>query len=113
MTACDKVVPGMLLAAARLNIPSIVVCGGVMETGHLDGVDFSLSDLDEMVMGAYPVGKISAAEIARMEDKACPTWGACPLIGTANTMQCLTEALGMALPGSSTLPATSAAILRG
>lgn len=112
MTACDKVVPGMLLAAARLNIPSIVVCGGVMETGHLDGVDFSLSDLDEMVMGAYPVGKISAAEIARMEDQACPTWGACPLIGTANTMQCLTEALGMALPGSSTLPATSAAILR-
>jgi len=112
ITTCDKIVPGMLLAAARLNIPSIFVCGGVMEAGRLDGLDFSLSDLDEKVMGAYPAGKVSISEIKKMEDKACPTWGACPLMGTANTMQCLTEALGMALPGSSTLPATSSVILR-
>lgn len=112
LTACDKVVPGMLLAAARLNIPSIFVCAGVMEAGHLEGIDFSLSDLDEKVMGAYPVGKVDISEIKKMEDQACPTWGACPLMGTANTMQCLTEVIGMALPGSATLPANSSVILR-
>jgi len=112
LTACDKIVPGMLIAAARLNLPSIFVCAGIMETGKLDGIEFSLSDLDEQVMGAYPVGRVTGAEISRMENQACPTWGACPLMGTANTMQCLAEAIGMALPGSSTLPATSSELLR-
>ena len=112
MTACDKVVPGMLVAAARLNLPSIFVCAGTMEAGCLDGVEFSLSDLDEKVMGGYPAGRVSAEEIARMEDQACPTWGACPLMGTANTMQCLAEAVGMTLPGASTLVSTSSKIMR-
>ena len=112
MTACDKIVPGMLIAAARLNLPSIFVCAGTMETGKLDGKEFSLSDLDEQVMGAYPAGRVTEEEIKRMEDQACPSWGACPLMGTANTMQCLSEAIGMALPGSSTLIATSSEILR-
>lgn len=112
LTACDKVVPGMLLAAARLNLPSIFVCAGIMDAGKLDGEEFSLSDLDEKVMGGYPSGRVSAEEIARMEDKACPTWGACPLMGTANTMQCLAEALGLTLPGASTLRASSSELLR-
>ena len=112
MTACDKVVPGMLIAAARLNLPTIMVCAGVMGTGELDGEAFSLSDLDEQVMGSYPVGKASAEKIRRMEEQACPTWGACPLMGTANTMQCLTEAVGLCLPGTSTMLSTSSKILR-
>ncbi len=112
LTACDKVVPGMLIAAARLNLPSIIVCAGTMDTGKLDGKEFSLSDLDEQVMGAYPAGRVTEAEIKRMEDQACPSWGACPLMGTANTMQCLAEAIGMTLPGSSTLFSTSSEILR-
>lgn len=112
MTACDKVVPGMLIAAARLNLPSIVVCAGVMGTGELDGEAFSLSDLDEQVMGSYPVGRASAEKIRRMEEQACPTWGACPLMGTANTMQCLAEAVGLCLPGTSTMLSTSSEILR-
>jgi len=112
MTACDKVVPGMLIAAARLNLPTIIVCAGVMEAGCVDGVEFSLSDLDEKVMGAYPAGKVSADVIRRMEDQACPTWGACPLMGTANTMQCLAESVGMTLPGTATLLANKSEILR-
>lgn len=112
LTACDKVVPGMLIAAARLNLPSIFVCAGTMDVGEVDGVKFSLSDLDEQVMGAYRVGKITEKEIRRMEDRACPTWGACPLMGTANTMQCLSEAIGMTLPGASTMIATSSELLR-
>lgn len=112
MTACDKVVPGMLIAAARLNLPTIVVCAGVMDAGDIDDEAFSLSDLDEQVMGSYPVGKVTPERIARMEDRACPTWGACPLMGTANTMQCLSEAVGMSLPGTATLPANSSRILR-
>jgi len=112
LTACDKIVPGMLIAAARLNLPSIFVCAGTMGTGVLDGEEFSLSDLDEYVMGKYPAGKVSAETISRMEDQACPTWGACPLMGTANTMQCLSEAVGLTLPGASTLVATSSEALR-
>lgn len=112
LTACDKVVPGMLIAAARLNLPSIFVCAGTMDAGEVDGVKFSLSDLDEQVMGAYRVGKIDEKQIRKMEDAACPTWGACPLMGTANTMQCLAEAIGMTLPGASTMIATSSELLR-
>lgn len=112
LTACDKVVPGMLIAAARLNLPSIFICAGTMAAGEIDGKEFSLSDLDEKVMGALPVGKATPEEIKQMEDNACPTWGACPLMGTANTMQCLAEAIGMTLPGASTLMATSSELLR-
>lgn len=112
MTACDKVVPGMLVAAARLNLPSIFVCAGTMETGELNGEAFSLSDLDEQIMGGYRAGRVSKEKILAMEDRACPSWGACPLMGTANTMQCLAEAVGMTLPGASTMYATSSEILR-
>lgn len=112
ISTCDKVVPGMLMAAARLNLPSLFVPGGVMGVEEVHGNRFSLSDLDEMVMGALPAGKVDVSEIAELEDIVCPTWGACPLMGTANTMQGLTEALGMALPGSSTLSATSSVLLR-
>lgn len=112
MTACDKVVPGMLMAAARLNLPSIFVCAGTMDTGKLDGEEFSLSDLDEQIMGGYHTGRVSLERIHKMEDNACPTWGACPLMGTANTMQCLSEAIGLTLPGASTLLANSSELLR-
>jgi dihydroxy-acid dehydratase len=110
---CDKVVPGMLMAAARLDLPSVFVPGGVMGVEEVDGNRFSLSDLDEMVMGALPAGKADVSQIAALEEIVCPTWGACPLMGTANTMQALAEALGMALPASSTLSATSSVLLRG
>ena len=109
---CDKIVPGMLMAAARVNLPSLFVPGGVMGVEEVNGNRFSLSDLDEMVMGALPTGKADLSKIAELEDVVCPTWGACPLMGTANTMQGLTEALGMALPGTSTLSATSSVLLR-
>lgn len=112
MTACDKVVPGMLIAAARLNLPSIFVCAGTMEAGQLNGEAFSLSDLDEKIMGGYRAGRVSEEVITAMEDRACPTWGACPLMGTANTMQCLAEALGLTLPGAATMIATSSELLR-
>ncbi|MTI85672.1 MAG: dihydroxy-acid dehydratase [Firmicutes bacterium] len=108
VTACDKVVPGMLMAAARLDIPAIIVSGGPMLAGNLKGRKLSLSNMFEAV-GAVKSGKMSEAEMAEMEESVCPGCGSCAGMFTANSMNCLTEALGMALPGNGTLPAVSAA----
>ncbi len=108
VTACDKVVPGMLMAAARLDIPAIIVSGGPMLAGNLKGRKLSLSNMFEAV-GAVKSGKMSEAEMAQMEESVCPGCGSCAGMFTANSMNCLTEALGMALPGNGTLPAVSAA----
>jgi len=105
---CDKIIPGMLMAAARLNIPSIVVSGGPMLTGRYQGRDVSLSNIFEGV-GAARGGRITEEELAEMEEAVCPGCGSCAGMFTANTMNCLTEVLGMSLPGSGTIPAVTAA----
>ena len=109
ISSCDKNVPGHLLAAARLDIPVILVPGGPMEAGRYRGEDIVTTTLDAECW-AYGVGKprVSEDEIAVLEDSACPGAGSCALLGTANTMQCLTEALGLSLPGAGTALAVSA-----
>jgi len=107
LVTCDKTIPGALLAAARLDLPTVVCPGGCMEVGCYEGEKVSLSDLDERVFGKLPLGKASPEEILGMEGAVCPTAGACPIMGTANTMQCLVEAVGMALPFAGTALATS------
>lgn len=101
---CDKVVPGMLIAASRLNLPSIFVSGGAMLAGVHNGKKIGLSDVFEAV-GQYEAGLIDEAELETIENVACPTCGSCSGMYTANTMNCLTEALGMGLPGNGTIPA--------
>lgn len=101
---CDKNVPGLLMAAARVNIPTIFVSGGPMLAGKLNGKKTCLSDIFEAV-GAYNVGKISLEEVEEYENKVCPTCGSCSGMYTANSMNCLTEALGMGLKGNGTIPA--------
>ncbi len=101
---CDKIVPGMLMAAARLNIPSIVMSGGPMLAGRYQGRDISVSTMFEAA-GLFEAGKITAAELDQMEKSACPGCGSCAGMFTANTMNCMAEALGMALPGNGTIPA--------
>ncbi len=108
---CDKIIPGMLMAAARLNLPSIVVSGGPMLAGRFQGKDVSLSNVFEGV-GAYSAGKISLEELTELENQACPGCGSCAGMFTANTMNCLTEPLGIALPGNGTIPAVHAARVR-
>ena len=105
---CDKVVPGMLMAALRLNIPAIVVSGGPMQAGP------NATDLNSVfeAIGKYNSGKIDEEELARIEESACPGCGSCSGMFTANTMNCLSEAIGLALPGNGTIPATSAARIR-
>lgn len=102
--SCDKVVPGMLMAAARMNLPSIFVSGGPMLPGNYRGQRIGLSNLFEAV-GSHSAGKMSDEDLTCMEKSACPTCGSCSGMYTANTMNCLTEALGMSLPGSGTIPA--------
>ena len=101
---CDKNVPGLLMAAARLNIPTVFVSGGPMLAGRVKGCKTSLSSMFEAV-GAYTAGKISAEELDEYENKACPTCGSCSGMYTANSMNCLTEAIGMGLGGNGTIPA--------
>ena len=101
---CDKVVPGMLMAAARLNIPTVFVSGGPMLAGHVGGSKTSLSSMFEAV-GAYAAGRISEDELEDFECKTCPTCGSCSGMYTANSMNCLTEAIGMGLRGNGTIPA--------
>ncbi|MCF8012088.1 MAG: dihydroxy-acid dehydratase [Clostridiales bacterium] len=108
VTACDKVVPGMLMAAARLNIPALIVSGGPMLAGNLHGKKTSLVNIFEAV-GAVKAGKMSEEELKEHEESVCPGCGSCAGMFTANSMNCLTEALGMALPGNGTIPAVSAA----
>lgn len=101
---CDKNVPGLLMAAARLNIPTIFVSGGPMLAGKVKGCKTSLSSMFEAV-GSYAAGTMSLEDVEEFEEKACPTCGSCSGMYTANSMNCLTEALGMALKGNGTIPA--------
>ncbi|HPF21695.1 MAG TPA: dihydroxy-acid dehydratase, partial [Syntrophomonas sp.] len=101
---CDKVVPGMLMAAARLNIPSIFISGGPMLAGNMAEKKVSVTQVFEGV-GAAASGKINTEELSRLEENACPSCGSCSGMFTANSMNCLTEALGMGLPGNGTIPA--------
>jgi dihydroxy-acid dehydratase len=101
---CDKNVPGLLMAAGRLNIPCIFVSGGPMLAGRIDGKKISFSNISEAV-GEFNSGKISAVKLEEYEHKTCPTCGSCSGMFTANSMNCLTEALGMGLRGNGTIPA--------
>lgn len=108
---CDKIVPGMMIAAARMNLPSIFVSGGPMYAGHFRGKRVGFSDVSE-AQGAFAAGKMSAADLAELENEACPGCGSCSGMYTANSMNCLVEAIGMALPGNGTIPAVKSARLR-
>ena len=101
---CDKNVPGLLMAAARVNIPTVFVSGGPMLAGKIDGCKTSLSSMFEAV-GSYNAGKLSDEKLKEYECKTCPTCGSCSGMYTANSMNCLTEALGMGLQGNGTIPA--------
>lgn len=100
---CDKIVPGMLMAAARVNIPAIVCAGGPMLNGYIHGERISVTEMFEAA-GAIKSGKIKEEELGEYESKACPTCGSCAGMFTANSMNCVTEALGMALEGNGTVP---------
>ncbi|MGE5630846.1 MAG: dihydroxy-acid dehydratase [Caulobacteraceae bacterium] len=102
---CDKIVPGMLMAAARLNIPAIYISGGPMLSGKLKGRKIDLIHGAFEAVGAYAEGKLNEDELLEIENSSCPTCGSCSGLFTANTMNCLAEALGMALPGNGTIPA--------
>lgn len=108
---CDKNVPGLLMAAARVNIPTVFVSGGPMLAGHVNGRKRSLSSMFEAV-GEFDSGKISAEELVNFEENVCPTCGSCSGMYTANSMNCLTEAIGMGLPGNGTIPAVYSARIR-
>ena len=101
---CDKNVPGLLMAAARVNVPTVFVSGGPMLAGHVKGHKTSLSSMFEAV-GSYSAGTMTAEDVNEFECKVCPTCGSCSGMYTANSMNCLTEALGMGLPGNGTIPA--------
>ncbi len=101
---CDKNVPGLLMAAARVNVPTVFVSGGPMLAGHVKGKKRSLSSMFEAV-GSYAAGIMTEEDVKEFEDKVCPTCGSCSGMYTANSMNCLTEALGMGLPGNGTIPA--------
>lgn len=101
---CDKNVPGLLMAAARINVPTVFVSGGPMMAGHVKGKKTSLSSMFEAV-GSYTAGKIDEEELEEFECKTCPTCGSCSGMYTANSMNCLTEVLGMGLQGNGTIPA--------
>jgi len=106
ITNCDKVTPGMLMAAARLDLPTIVVTGGPMLSGWFRGRKVGTSSMFEAI-GKVKAGELSERELAELEASACPTCGSCNGLYTANTMACLTEALGLSLPGSATPPANT------
>ncbi|AFC99591.1 dihydroxy-acid dehydratase [Methanocella conradii HZ254] len=108
---CDKIVPGMLMAALRVNIPCVVVTGGPMEPGRLDGKDLTLISSFEGV-GSVRAGRMTEAELKRIEDACCPGCGSCQGLYTANTMACMAEALGLSLTGCATAHATSASKAR-
>lgn len=100
---CDKIIPGMLMAAVRLNLPCAFVSGGPMLAGKMHGKRLSLSSMFEAV-GAYNAGRIDEEELHEYECSSCPTCGSCSGMFTANSLNCLTEALGIALPGNGTIP---------
>jgi dihydroxy-acid dehydratase len=111
VTNCDKVVPGMLMAALRVNIPTVVISGGPMLAGYADGNRISLSNMFEAV-GAVKAGRMTTDALRSYEENACPGCGCCAGMFTANSMNCLTEALGMGLPGNGTIPAVHSARIR-
>ena len=104
VTNCDKIIPGMIMAALRLNIPSILISGGPMLAGRFKGRFIDLSTCFEAV-GSYSTGKYSDGDIEELENESCPTCGSCAGMFTANSMNCLAEAIGIALPGNGTIPA--------
>ena len=108
---CDKNVPGLLMAAARVNIPTVFVSGGPMMAGRVDGHKTSLSSMFEAV-GSVSAGKMTEEKLCEYEEKTCPTCGSCSGMYTANSMNCLTEAIGMGLPGNGTIPAVYSARIR-
>lgn len=108
---CDKIVPGMLMAAARLNLPSIFISGGGMLAGKVGDRSISLSTVFEAA-GSVNAGKMSEADLLEIENNACPTCGSCSGMFTANSMNCLTEVLGMGLPGNGTIPAVMSERIR-
>ncbi|NLJ86101.1 MAG: dihydroxy-acid dehydratase [Firmicutes bacterium] len=108
---CDKIVPGMLMAAARINIPSILISGGPMLAGRYQGKAVDLNTVFEGI-GAVQAGKMTSLELAAIEEAACPGCGSCSGMFTANSMNCMAEVLGLALPGNGTIPAVSAARIR-
>jgi len=112
LSSCDNIIPGELMAVARLDVPSILVTGGPMLPGKYKGRNITMPELDEAVLGSLPAGKVGEQWLLDVENVVCPGPGACPVLGTANTMQIITEALGMALPNSATAPAVSARRLR-
>ena len=111
VAACDKNVPGLLMAAGRLNIPSIVISGGPMLGGHFKGHKTTVSTVFE-AMGTYHAGKMSKEDLDAIINTSCPTCGSCAGMFTANSMNCMSEVLGMALPGNGTIPAVYSARLR-
>jgi dihydroxy-acid dehydratase len=111
VTNCDKIVPGMAMAAARVNIPAIIVSGGPMLAGRMKGRKLDLTNLNE-VIGQSSVSEISPDDVEELEMEACPGWGSCAGLFTANSMNCLMEALGLALPGNGTILAVKAERIR-
>ena len=105
MASCDSIIPGQLMGAARVNLPTVMVTGGPMLSGKWKKGQVLSPDVNEAVYGAYPLGRISEEDLMEMEDCACPSFGACPVMGTANTMQILAEVMGMVLTGTATIPA--------
>ncbi len=111
VSSCDKITPGMLMAALRLDLPALLISGGPMLTGSFKGQKVNLISVFEGV-GRVKAGEMTAEELAELENCACPTCGSCAGMFTANSMNCLSEALGLALPGNGTIPAVSAERLR-
>jgi len=107
VTNCDKIVPGMLMATLRLNLPTIIISGGPMLAGAYNNRKIDLVSVFEAV-GAVKSGKMAGAELEEIEERACPTYGSCAGMFTANSMNCLTEAIGLGLPGNGTIPAVMA-----
>ncbi len=111
ISSCDKIVPGMIMAALRLNIPSIMISGGPMLAGKFKGEDIDYSTCYEAI-GKYKKGKYTDEDLREIEEEACPTCGSCSGMFTANSMNCLSEAIGIALPGNGTIPAVYSKRLR-
>jgi dihydroxy-acid dehydratase len=108
LSSTDSVIPGHILGALRLNRPTVFITGGPMLSGHWRGRSVTAMHVNEAVFGGLPSGAVTSDELQGMEQAACPTVGACPVMGTANTMQILTEPLGLALPATATIPAVMA-----
>jgi dihydroxy-acid dehydratase len=111
MSSCDKITPAMIMAAARVDIPAVFLPAGVMMAGSYDGRKLTLSSTREY-SARCAAGEMTLEEMTRIEEASCPTLGTCSMMGTANTMACLTEALGLALPQSTTTLAVSSAKMR-